>query len=307
MDWTYRLRLRNLEMLLSLAETGNMSLSAAMLNTTQPGLSKWLKDLEGEIGLPLFERQARGLRPTPYGDALIGHARRLQAQLDVARDDLHVMRQGGSGMVVVGTSGATAADTVPMALIELLRQRPTTQARVIEATMDSLMTQLSRSEVDIVVGRSAPDVQEDVVIKSQSLFMETMHFVAHSRHPLFSMTNISWSDLLQYRWIVWPRGTPIRNALESALKSEGLTTPAASVHSNSTVTNLTLLSHSNMVGLLSHRTAKRLEALGLLRIVPFRLPGVGSISMYWREDTLSRPAVAAMLDCLRWAAHGHAS
>ena len=71
MDWTHRLRLRNLKMLLSLDQTRNISHSAAMLNTTQPGLSKWLKDLEDDIGLPLFERHARGLRPTPHGDVLI--------------------------------------------------------------------------------------------------------------------------------------------------------------------------------------------------------------------------------------------
>ena len=46
MDWTHRLRLRNLKMLLSLDQTRNISHSAAMLNTTQPGLSKWLKDLK---------------------------------------------------------------------------------------------------------------------------------------------------------------------------------------------------------------------------------------------------------------------
>jgi DNA-binding transcriptional LysR family regulator len=43
MDWTYRLRLRHLQVLLSLASTGNLSQSAAALNTTQPALSKWLK------------------------------------------------------------------------------------------------------------------------------------------------------------------------------------------------------------------------------------------------------------------------
>ena len=80
MDWTHRLRLRNLKMLLSLAQTRNISHSAAMLNTTQPGLSKWLKDLEDDIGLPLFERHARGLRPTPHGDVLIAHAQRVEAQ-----------------------------------------------------------------------------------------------------------------------------------------------------------------------------------------------------------------------------------
>ncbi|RAB20178.1 LysR family transcriptional regulator, partial [Burkholderia multivorans] len=88
MDWTYRLRLRHLQVLLSLASTGNLSQSAAALATTQPALSKWLKELEEDVGLPLFERHARGLRPTPYGDALIEHARRVEAQLDVARDDM---------------------------------------------------------------------------------------------------------------------------------------------------------------------------------------------------------------------------
>ena len=83
MDWTHRLRLRNLKMLLSLDQTRNISHSAAMLNTTQPGLSKWLKDLEDDIGLPLFERHARGCGP-PHGDVLIAHARRVEAQLDRA-------------------------------------------------------------------------------------------------------------------------------------------------------------------------------------------------------------------------------
>jgi len=98
MDWTHRLRLRHLQMLLSVAQTGNLSQSAEALNTTQPALSKWLKDLEADIGLPLFERHARGLRPTPYGEALIEHARRIEGHLDSARDDMDALREGGSGL-----------------------------------------------------------------------------------------------------------------------------------------------------------------------------------------------------------------
>ena len=91
MDWTYRLRLRHLQLLLSLAETGNLSQSATALNTTQPALSKWLKELEKDVGLPLFERHARGLRPTGPGEALIEHARRIEAHLDTARDDMQAL------------------------------------------------------------------------------------------------------------------------------------------------------------------------------------------------------------------------
>ena len=301
MDWTQRLRLRNLQMLLSLAETGNMSQSAALLNTTQPGLSKWLKDLEDDIGLPLFERQARGLQPTPYGESLIEHARRIAAQLDTARDDLAAMREGGSGLVVVGTSGASAADTVPLAVLRLLQRMPRAQVRVVETTMDRLMNQLAHSELDIVVGRSAPELQ-DAQTLGESLYLEPIHFVARPRHPLATQDAVTWEALQGYRWVVWPRGTPIRNALEAALASAGRPLPVDSVESNSTVLNLTLLNNSDMIGLASHRTARRLEELGALRIVPLRLAGFGSVSMYWREDSIKRSAVAAMLDCLRRAA-----
>src|SRR6185437_6525686 len=119
MDWTHRLRLRNVRMLLSLAQTRNISHSAALLNTTQPGLSKWLKDLEQDIGLPLFERHARGLIPTQYGEVLIEHARRLDAQLDRASGDMAALREGSAGRVVIGASGAAASDTAPLAMLRL--------------------------------------------------------------------------------------------------------------------------------------------------------------------------------------------
>ena len=301
MDWTQRLRLRNLQMLLSLAQTGNMSQTAVALSTTQPALSKWLKELEDDIGLPLFERHARGLRPTPYGESMIAHARRIEAHLDSARDDMQAMREGGAGLVVIGTSGASAADTVPLAVTSLLQRLPKAQVRLVESTMNLLMAQLARGEADIVVGRSAPELQ-DGQMRTEALYMEPIHFVTRPRHPLFELAEPAWGDLRAYRWIVWPRGTPIRNTLESALNAAGESMPGDCVESNSVILNLTLLNHSNMIGVASHRTARRLEQLGALRILPLRLAGFGSVSMYWRDDGFGRTAVSAALDALRRAA-----
>ena len=57
MNWTRRLRLRHLQLLVSLAETGSLSDTAKLAHTTQPGLSKWLKELEEDAGAELFEAQ----------------------------------------------------------------------------------------------------------------------------------------------------------------------------------------------------------------------------------------------------------
>ncbi|MDA8455774.1 LysR family transcriptional regulator [Acidovorax sp. GBBC 3334] len=299
MDWTHRLRLRQLQMLLSLAQTGNMSQSAQQLHTAQPALSKWLKELEDDLGMVLFERHARGLRPTPQGEALIAHARRIEAHLDSARDDMQALRDGGSGLVAVGTSGASASDVVPMAVLRLLEWLPRAQIRLAESTMNVLMQQLAHGELDVVVGRSAPELH-DTHIHAEMLYMEPIHLVARPQHPLLRLEReLAWSDLMAYRWLVWPRGTPIRNALEGALSAAGHALPPGSVESNSVTLNLTLLGHSDTVGMASHRAALRFSHLGALRVLPVRLSGFGSVSMYWRENTTDRTAVASMLRALR--------
>ncbi len=304
MDWTQRLRLRQLQMLLSLAQTGNMSQSAQQLHTAQPALSKWLKELEDDLGMTLFERHARGLRPTPQGEALIAHARRIEAHLDSARDDMQALRDGGSGLVVVGTSGASASDVVPMAVLRLLEWLPRAQVRLAESTMNVLMQQLANGELDVVVGRSAPELH-DGHIHAEMLYMEPIHLVARPQHPLLQQrpdgAALDWPDLMAYRWLVWPRGTPIRNTLESALAAAGHALPPGSVESNSVTLNLTLLGHSDMIGLASHRAALRFSQMGALRVLPVRMSGFGSVSMYWRENTTDRTAVAGMLRALREA------
>ncbi len=304
MDWTQRLRLRQLQMLLSLAQTGNMSQSAQQLHTAQPALSKWLKELEDDLGMTLFERHARGLRPTPQGEALIAHARRIEAHLDSARDDMQALRDGGSGLVVVGTSGASASDVVPMAVLRLLEWLPRAQVRLAESTMNVLMQQLANGELDVVVGRSAPELH-DGHIHAEMLYMEPIHLVARPQHPLLQQrpdgAALDWLDLMAYRWLVWPRGTPIRNTLESALAAAGHALPPGSVESNSVTLNLTLLGHSDMIGLASHRAALRFSQMGALRVLPVRMSGFGSVSMYWRENTTDRTAVAGMLRALREA------
>jgi DNA-binding transcriptional LysR family regulator len=306
MDWTYRLRLRHLQVLLSLAETGNLSQSATALNTTQPALSKWLKELEADVGLPLFERHARGLRPTPYGEALIEHARRIDAHLDNARDDMQALRDGGSGLVTIGTSGVAAADTVPLAVAHLLQQVPRAQVRLVESTMNLLMPQLIRGDLDIVVGRSAPE-NRDPQIQAETLYMEPIHFVSRPQHPLVEKSTLEWDDLLAYQWIVWPHGTPVRNALETALAAAGQTMPNRCVESNSSILNMTLLNHTDLIGVASHRGARRFEQLNALRILPMELTGFGSVSMYWRPDSLNRTAVAVAVESLRACAEPETS
>ncbi|HEY0295909.1 MAG TPA: LysR family transcriptional regulator [Bordetella sp.] len=298
MDWTHRLRLRNVKMLLSLAQTRNISHSAAMLNTTQPGLSKWLKDLEEDIGLPLFERHARGLVPTHYGEVLIEHARRLDTQLDRASRDMAALREGSAGRVVIGASGAAASDTAPLAMLRLLDRMPQASVSLVEGTTDRLLGQLAQGDLDLVMGRAGPE-RTDPAIEMESLYRDPIRLVARPHHPLLSRERLSWEDLRAYRWIIWPQGTPVRTALNEALAEAGEALPRDAVETNSVTSNLTLLNNSDMVGVASHRAAVRLAQMNTLRILPIRMSGFGAVALYWRHESFRPQAVQVAMDCIR--------
>lgn len=297
-DWTHRLRLRNLHMLLSLAQTGNMSHSAEALHTTQPGLSKWLKELEADVGLTLFERHARGLRPTPSGEAMIAHARRIEAHLDTAREDMLRMREGGSGLVTIGFAGASSVDTVPMAVLKILEKLPSAHIRLLETKAEALIEALSTGLMDIVVGPSDMPVQ-DPLIRSEVLYVEPIHLVARTNHPIFQRDSIGWPDVLGYPWALWAKGTPVRTAFDKALITAGQTPPTNFVESNSATLTTTLLLHSDMIGVASLRPALRYRRMNLLAVIPLQLSEFGSITLYWREDAVARLAVATALNGIR--------
>ena len=301
MDWAHQLRLRRLEMLLSLAQTRNISRSAAALNTTQPALSKWLKEMETDVGLPLFARHARGLTPTAYGEALISHARRIQAHLDAARDDLAAMRDGGAGRIVLGTAGASIGSAAPAAIIRLMALYPNATVELVEGTMDRLLEQLTLGNIDIVVGRETP-APAGVGLLSETLYVEPIHFIVRPGHPLLALPALEWADILAYRWIIWPRGTAIREALDKALDAIGIAPPPLSIQSGALTLNLSLMNSSDMIALASHRETARFSEWNIATTLPLSLPVFGEVAVYWRDDGDNRPMLAAMLRCLREAA-----
>ncbi|MFT0531782.1 LysR substrate-binding domain-containing protein [Castellaniella hirudinis] len=301
-NWTNRIRLRNLRFLLNLAQTHNLSHSAAQLHTTQPALSKWLKELEQDIGLTLFARHARGLTPTVHGRVLIGHARRIEAQLERAAADMQILSEGGAGHVVIGASGGAATEVGPLAVLEMAARMPELRIDLIEGTMDLLMEKLAQGDLDIALGRTVDASDHLPAFCTEILYSETVDLVTRRGHPLLQQAEIRWDDICTYQWIVWPAGAPTRKALEDALQAAGRSLPCNYIESNSVIANVTLLNNSNVIGTASHRSAKILSRMDMLRILPLALHGSGSVSMYWRKNELLPDSVAQALDCIRVAA-----
>ncbi len=79
-----RMSLDQIRTFVAVAEAGSMTAAASRLHLTQPPLSRQLASLEDELRTRLFERQARGMRLMPAGEAFLVHARRILAAVDDA-------------------------------------------------------------------------------------------------------------------------------------------------------------------------------------------------------------------------------
>ena len=153
MSWSERIRLKHLQVLIRLCEEKSMSDVARQSNMTQPALSKWLKDFEDNIGMPLFERHARGIEPLPAALALVTQAQGVLNRLDRMNATLEQYRQGFRQQFTLGISPMVAAVYLPQLLTYLYERDPQCHIRIQEGTLDVLSRNLEQGELDLVIGR----------------------------------------------------------------------------------------------------------------------------------------------------------
>lgn len=300
-DWIRRLRMHHLQLLISLAETGSVTKAARATFSTQPALSKWLKELEDDIGSPLFERHARGLTPTGQGLMLLGHARRVLSEMDRANLNLKAMQNGSAYRVAIGTSPASAPNLVPAAIMQFLQSHPSAQVELQEGTMDELLGRLELGELDLVVGR-LDAYSPRPTLQSEQLYDETMRVICRPGHPLTSKDDLNWDDLRRYEWIIWPKSTPIRTKLDMALTRAGQRPLPNRIESSSLIGNLWLLQYSDMLSIASDRVANHFTQRRLVVPLTFELNAVGSLGMCWRDEPHPDPSLPHLLESIRSAA-----
>ena len=90
-----RLKLRQLEILLAVADTGSMAKAAARLAVTQPAISRAIADAEHTLGVPLFDRSTQGVEPTQYGRALIKRGIAAFDEIDQGVKDIELLADPG--------------------------------------------------------------------------------------------------------------------------------------------------------------------------------------------------------------------
>jgi len=291
-----RLRFGDLSLLVALAETGSLRQAAGRVGRSQPALSKALKDIEDAFGVALFTRSPSGLELTTAGARLIPDAELLLAELVNARDAARTSR---SAPLRIGCTPFMALVLMP----RLLKAMPETQIVLSEGAVPDLLDALGRGRVDaILVNYPDGDVPGDAFTHVQ-LFKEPLLIVASRQQR----PGRSWAALSRADWVLPPRHSVIRRAIEARFLAEGLMPPVPKIESVNLGTNLRLIAAGLAIGAVPKSALdldsgeRRLRIVGVsphLEIPP--------LSLVYRRSAERHPRLALLRAKLDGLASGTA-
>lgn len=298
---TTRLKLKQLRLLVAVGRHGSIQYAARELNVSQPSATKMIQDLELDFEVQLFERTNRGVVPTPFGEALIRHGKLIFAQISNAAQELDDLNEGSSGRVVIGTLLAASSRLLPLAIEQVLEDRPRLAIKVVESTNEVLMPKLRSGEIDLVAGRLSTHRYRDELTQ-EKLFDERILVVVGANHPLVGHKALAFEALKQYGWILPPVETTLRRQLDQFFLKQDQYHPPFALESVSYLTNRTLLRSRDYIGLMPAHVAAQDIASGLLAQLDLTLPfGNGPVGVSYRRNGQMSPAGEAMLQALRRA------
>lgn len=292
-QWARRIRLRHLEVLLTIARSGSLTAAANALDITQPAVSQWLADIESAAGVRLFER-GRRLRPTPFAAPLLAHAERVLQDAQRALGEVQAIRRGGSGRVRIGAMPVATPSLVPAAVMRLREHAPGVELFLVEDIAAGLWAQFDRNQFDLLVTRlDARALGSGLQLRR--LYQDQLRVVCGPLHPLARNKRVAWRDAVRYPWVMPPAGTPLHDALDETFAAAGVAPPQALLTSTSLLANIELLRRSDALGVQSGAVAAGSSARGLLAALPLKLVhDTGHVGLVWRE-AIPGPALAAVL------------
>jgi len=275
MRWTdrigRRLKLRDLHIVLAVAEAGSMSRAADRLAISHPVVSKTIGDLEHALGVRLFDRTAQGTDLTQYGRALLGGGTVVFDELRRVMQEIAFLSDPTVGELRIGSAAPYVDGLVPTVNTRLAERYPRITFQVKDTDAVTLCGLLRERKLDVVVGRVPTSVfGEDLT--SEFLFEDALHVVAGVNSPWARRRRMALADLCDEPWLM-PESDNIATALISeGFRSAGLTPPTPHVVSNSVTLRVRLVESGRFIAALPRSTLRFGGARMQIKILPVELP-----------------------------------
>jgi DNA-binding transcriptional LysR family regulator len=225
-----RLKLRDVDILLAVIQTGSMGKAASALNVSQPAVSKAIAYLEHTLGVRLLDRSRQGVEPTPYGRALIKRAVAMFDELRQGVADIASLTDPTAGEIRMGGSEHTISAIYSPVVHRLSGQYPRMSFHIIVGDLQTMCRELDARHIDFVVSRNSPPSEEHSV---EVLFEDPLVVVTGLNNPLARRRKIEFAELLDEPWTLQPRENNFGSFAMDALHAAGVAAPRITVATTS--------------------------------------------------------------------------
>jgi LysR family transcriptional regulator, regulator of abg operon len=295
-----KMKLHHLQEVVAVAEQGSIRAAARHLGLAQPALTRSLAELERELGIALFERRSRGVVVTEIGKAFVFRAASIGQEMRRALEEVDQLRGISSGSVSAGLSIAAHLAYLPYALKHFRARYDRVMLHIIEGYYPTLEATLREGRLDFFIGPK-PGLKIASELKMETIAENRRVVIARSGHPLAKATSLR--QLSGAAWAASLTAVGAKDEIGPIFLEHRLPPPKLVVRSQSALTLLTCLSHSDLLALVPAQWSQFPLAPGLLTILPlkeeFDAPPIVAIS---RADLPLTPAATYLLDLIRRAA-----
>ena len=215
------MELRHLRYFVAVAEAGSLTVAAArQLHTSQPSLSRQIRDLEHEVGAQLLTRRARGIELTPAGRAFLNHARAVLSQVEAAGEAARRVAHPSRPCFTMGFLTGHELKWMPEALRILRDELPNIDVMISSQYSPLLADGLSKGKIDAAFLRREKGVPE---LAYRVLVKEPLMVVLPRDHRLAALKAISPRDLVGETFVTVSDTAPVlRMVIDNYLKQSGI-------------------------------------------------------------------------------------
>src|SRR6202795_3020077 len=218
------MELRHIRYFVAVADAGSLTVAAEeSLHTSQPSLSRQIRDLEDEVGAQLLTRTARGIELTPAGRAFLDHARLVLSQVEAAGEAARRVAHPAKPCFAMGFLTGHELAWMPEALQILRDELPNIDVMISSQYSPQLASAVVKGTVDAAFlrrERGVPDLAFRLLVK------EPLVVVLPSDHRLAARKTISVQDLVGETFVNVSNTAPVlRMVIDDYLKRPGVNIP----------------------------------------------------------------------------------
>jgi DNA-binding transcriptional LysR family regulator len=266
-----RLKLRDLHILLAVAQHGSMAKAAAVLAISQPAVSKAIAEMEHAVGLRLLDRTRQGTEVTTYGRALINHGTVIFDELKQAAQELEFLANPTLGELRIGSSESLAAGLLAAIIDRFSRQYPRVTLTVAQAVVATThYRELRERSIDLLFVHSPLAEEQD--LQSEVLCDDQFVVITGGTSRWARLRRLTLADLGGEQWILPPADSLPRALVAAVFRDCGLQLPQAPLNTLSIHLFLQLVATGRFVAMLPRSLMQFGGRKWPLKILPIKVP-----------------------------------